>query len=121
MNSTRTLWNYIIGYVLSIGLTLVAYFVIVNPGWFNVAAVAGNMTVLEMILGLAVIQLIVQMLFFLHIGAAAGRGWRLGIFFSTLALVLIIVVGSIWIMNHLNYNMTPAQIDQYMQDQQGGF
>lgn len=115
-----TLASYVIGFVLSILLTLAAYMVV----YIHVNAnheIISHTVLISTVLVLAVTQLIVQLIFFLHLTSGSGRGWRIGIFISTLMLVLIIVIGSIWIMNHLNYNMTPAQIDQYMQDQQGGF
>lgn len=110
----------IAGFVLSILLTLGAY-IIVQIHVNSEHSVISHAVLIPAILALAVAQLIVQMLFFLHLGDESGPRWRLAAFISTIVFVLIIVVGSIWIMNHLNYNMTPAQIDQYMQDQQGGF
>ena len=34
-----------------------------------------------------------------------------------LGIVLIIVGGSVWIMNNLNYRMTPQQMEQYLKSQ----
>jgi cytochrome o ubiquinol oxidase subunit IV len=106
--------SYIAGFITSIVLTLAAYFTVVDGGMSAV-------TVLAIILALAVVQLVVQMFFFLHVGAQPGRNWKLTVFGSTLVLVLIIVIGSLWIMNHLNYNMmaNPAAMQQYINDQQG--
>lgn len=108
--------SYITGFITSIVLTLAAYFVVIRPTIFGSAS-----TTLIVILGFAVLQLIVQLIFFLHLAQQPGRRWKLTVFFSTLALVLLIIVGSIWIMEHLNYNMTPEQQVQYINDQQGGF
>lgn len=110
----ETLKSYTIGFILSLVLTLVAYDVVVDhffSGWGLVFV----------ILALAMAQLVIQLVFFLHLASEFGGRWKLAIFLSTVSLVLIIVIGSLWIMNHLNYNMTPAQMNQYMQDQQGGF
>lgn len=107
--------SYITGFVLSIVLTLAAYGVVVNPAYFH----ANSTTALVSILALAVVQLVVQMFFFLHIDAEPGRQWKLVVFVSTVGLLLLIVIGSLWIMNHLNYNMTPDQVSHYLQDQQG--
>jgi cytochrome o ubiquinol oxidase operon protein cyoD len=73
------------------------------------------------ILTLAVLQFIVQLFYFLHLGSETGPRWNLVVFLSTLGIVLILVVGSIWIMNHLNYNMmaSPSQMDSYIQSQDG--
>jgi cytochrome o ubiquinol oxidase operon protein cyoD len=115
-----TLKSYIAGFIASIVLTLAAYFAVVHPEYFHLPT---STAILVAILALAILQLIVQMLFFLHVGSEPGRNWKLTVFFSTLSLVLIIVIGSIWIMNHLNYNMmaSPTEMNQYIQDQQGGF
>jgi cytochrome o ubiquinol oxidase subunit IV len=109
--------SYIIGFALSIVLTLAAFFAVVSPASFHL----GSGAVLVTILVLAVVQLVVQMLFFLHLGSGAGARWRMGVFFATLGLVIIVVLGSLWIMNHLNYNMmmSPTQMQQYINDQQG--
>jgi cytochrome o ubiquinol oxidase subunit IV len=74
---------------------------------------------IPLILILAVAQLIVQLFFFLHLGSGSGKSWKIGALISTIILVLIIVLGSLWIMEHLNYNMTPDQMNQYIQNQQG--
>jgi|SRR5271168_1911430 len=107
-----TLKSYIVGFILSIVLTLLAYEAVVEHllfGW----------GLIFLILLLAFAQLVIQLVFFLNLSSKSGQRWKLTIFLFTAPLVLIIVVGSIWIMNHLNYNMTPAEVNQYMQDQQG--
>jgi cytochrome o ubiquinol oxidase operon protein cyoD len=59
----------------------------------------------------------VQLIFFLHIGEERGGRWKLLTFVFVLMTLGIIVVGSIWIMNNLNYNMSPAQVMKYIKDQ----
>ena len=110
----NALATYIIGFIISIGLTLAAFFAVLRPGFFNL----GSETVVVTILNLAILQLIVQMFFFLHIGKEHGPRWNLGVFISTLSLVLVIVVGSLWIMNNLNYSMTGSDMDTYMHSQE---
>lgn len=111
---------YVTGFVFSVALTLAAYYVVwihVNSGHEAIS----HTVLVALILSLAIVQLAVQALTFLHIGSESGPRWKLGAFLSTLGLILVIVCASIWIMYHLNYNMTPTQVDQYMQTQQGGF
>ena len=62
-----------------------------------------------------------RLYFFLHLGKETKPRWKLYVFGFMVSVVLIIVFGSIWIMNNLNYRMTPAQINQYMNSQGGGF
>jgi cytochrome o ubiquinol oxidase operon protein cyoD len=117
--------SYITGFVFSIVLTLGAFFVVLRPGFFSL----GSNGVIGTILALALVQLLVQLFFFLDLGQRPARsasgeftadGWKLIVFLSTISVVLILVVGSIWIMNHLNYNMmsmSPEEKDAYMLNQ----
>jgi cytochrome o ubiquinol oxidase operon protein cyoD len=107
-----TIRSYITGFGVSIILTLAAY-AIVTQHLFT------NLIVLYSIIILAVIQLVVQLFFFLHLGQESKPRWHLVFFLSTIGIILIVVIGSIWIMNHLNYNMTPKEMNQYIQSQDG--
>jgi cytochrome o ubiquinol oxidase operon protein cyoD len=73
------------------------------------------------ILALAIAQLFVQLIFFMHLADESGPRWKLGALISAVGIILIVVVGSIWIMNHLNYNMmaSPADMNTYIQSQDG--
>ena len=105
--------SYIVGFVLSVITTLVAYFFVVN-GTFPAAVL------LYVVAGLAVIQLVVQVVFFLHIGR--GSHWKLITFLFTAVFVVIVVVGTIWVMNNLNYNMmdmSSEEMQQYMEQNEG--
>lgn len=109
MNQIK-LKSYIIGFVSSVLLTLAAFFVTIRPGFFNL----GTSGIITAIMGFALIQFVVQALFFLHLGQESKPRWNLVVFFTTLFVILILVTGSIWIMNHLNYNMSPEQMNAYM-------
>lgn len=105
--------SYVVGFILSILTTLAAYLIVVHHIW-------PMATLVYIILGIAVVQLVVQLVFFLHIGR--GSQWKFITFIFAILTVLIVVVGTIWIMNNLNYNMmdmTPGQMQQYMQQHEG--
>lgn len=110
--------SYIIGFVLSVILTLLAYSLVVN-------GVLGGWNLIYALVGLAVVQLLVQLLFFLHLGRESEPRWNLLVFDFTLVVVIILVVGSLWIMNNLHYNMTPqdrpSDIRNELRRQPGGF
>ena len=109
--------SYLVGFIISIALTLAAFFIVLRPGFFH----AGAGAVVPIILVLAVAQLLVQLLCFLHIGNESGPRWKLVAFLSTASIVLIVIIGSIWIMSHLNYNMmaSPGDMSSYIQSQDG--
>ena len=69
---------------------------------------------------LAITQLLVQLVFFLHIDKERKPRWNLAVLLFAALIVFIIVGGSLWIMYHLNYNMSPQQMNQYMLQQDGG-
>jgi cytochrome o ubiquinol oxidase subunit IV len=103
---------YAFGFISSLALTLASYFAVVNKMWSGTA-------LLILIFVLAFIQLFIQMIFFLHMGDK-GERWKLSTYLVTVGGVLLIVVGSIWIMTHLNENMmaSPELMHQYIEDQQ---
>lgn len=102
--------KYIFGFVASVGLTLTAYVLVSNGS-------ASKNTIVALISGLAVVQFLVQMFFFLHLGEERRPRWKLMVAGLMLGFVLLIVFGSIWVMNNLNYRMTPEQMNQYLKSQ----
>ena len=106
---------YIIGFVLSVELTLLAYWAVVGGAYQAGFTIA-------IIIGLAILQLFVQLLFFLHLGEEMRPRWRLVTLGFGILVVFIIVFGSLWIMDNLNYNMmhSPQEAEEYI-ERQGGF
>lgn len=90
--------SYIFGFILSIILTLVPYYIVVNHV-FDTPIVAISITVL------AILQLLVQVIFFLHLNSESKPRWNLMAFNFTVLVVAILVAGSLWIMVNLNYHM----------------
>lgn len=95
--------SYVAGFVLSIILTLVAYGLVSQnyvQGWTAVYTLSA----------LAVIQLLVQLLFFLHLSRHGETHTRLMLFDFTLVVVIIVVAGTLWIMHNLHYNAEPIEV-----------
>ena len=112
---TATTKSYVLGFIYSVILTLSAYFLVVNKvfsGW----------TVAFIILALAVLQLFVQLFYFLHLDQEKKPRWNMITFFFAVQTVLIVVLGSIWIMVNLNYHnshkRTPDQVEKYIEEQE---
>jgi cytochrome o ubiquinol oxidase operon protein cyoD len=59
---------------------------------------------------LAVMQLLAQLLFFLHLGAAPEQRNNTVIFLLTTLLIATVVAGSLWVMHNANVNMMPTQM-----------
>lgn len=96
-----TMKSYVIGFVLSLVFTLIPYYLVVNK------TVSGTALLLT-ILGFAVMQAIIQITFFLHLGRGPKPKWNLFFFASTVGIILVVVGGSIVIINNLHYNMQPS-------------
>jgi cytochrome o ubiquinol oxidase operon protein cyoD len=102
--------KYVLGFVLSVILTLTAYLLVTH--------MTDNKNVTVAVIScLALVQFIVQMVFFLHIGEEKKPRWKRLVMWFMLGIVFLIVAGSIWIMNNLNYRMSPQQMEQYMKSQ----
>lgn len=91
--------NYLIGFVLSVILMLVIY-------WLVGHHVLPTQSLYTAIAVFAVVQLIVQVLFFLRLNARTDSSrWDLISFLFTILIIAIVVVGTLWIMYNLNYYM----------------
>lgn len=104
--------TYSVGFILSVMLTAEA-FLAVSKRIF-----AGGQLV-AFVTALAVAQLLVQLIFFLHLGRESKPRWNLTVFLFMLLVLGIVVIGSLWIMHNLNYNMMPHEVDQYIHQEEG--
>lgn len=112
--------SYATGFIWSLILTVTAAALVAMHIYFG-HNIISHQTLIPSIFALAALQAIIQLACFLQLGSGKRQGWKLGVFISTAGLIVIIVIGSIWIMDHLNYHMAPDQINHYLQDQGGGF
>ncbi len=90
-----TLKSYIIGFFVSLILTGASFSLVIT-------GVFAGPTLVYTIVGLALVQAIVQLLFFMHMGHEDKPRWETGVFLFMVMILLIIVVGSLWIMYDLN-------------------
>jgi cytochrome o ubiquinol oxidase operon protein cyoD len=111
-----TLATYVVGFILSVLLTLLAFWLI---GTHRLHGGAG----LFAIFSLALLQFIVQVLCFLHLAEDRRPRYKLLAFVSMVVVVIILAGGSLWIMNNLNYHMmaplSPSQQKQYLHTNEG--
>ena len=99
-----TLRGYLTGFVLAAVLTVI-------PFWLVMDNVLGNSGLTALvILSLGAVQMVVHMVYFLHMSPSAEGGWSLLALIFTLIVVVIALAGSLWVMYHLNTNMMPDMI-----------
>jgi len=90
--------TYLIGFSLAIVLTIIP-FVLVMTGALPKTAT------LVIILIFAASQIMVHLVYFLHLNTSSEQHWNLLAAVYTLIILVILVGASIWIMYHLNANM----------------
>jgi cytochrome o ubiquinol oxidase operon protein cyoD len=96
-----SLHGYLLGFALAAILTAIPFF-IVMANVFSSSRVTGLV-----LLALAIVQIVVHVIYFLHVDFQSEGGWNMLSIVFTLVLVVIALSGSIWIMYHLDHNMMP--------------
>jgi cytochrome o ubiquinol oxidase operon protein cyoD len=99
-----TLKGYMTGFGLAALLTIIPFWLVMS-GAFAKSGPAD-----ALILFLAGIQIVVHMVYFLHMNGKSEGGWNMLALVFTIVLVVITLSGSIWIMFHLNDNMMPSSM-----------
>ncbi|MGQ9368296.1 cytochrome o ubiquinol oxidase subunit IV [Azospirillum sp. ST 5-10] len=98
-----TLGSYLTGFGLSVVLTAI-------PFWLVMSGALDPARTAVAILGLGAVQIIVHMVYFLHMNSRSEGGWTMLALIFTLILVVITLAGSLWVMHHLNTNMMPGMM-----------
>jgi len=109
-----SLKDYAIGFILSVILTAI-------PFWLVMAKVFDkSSTTAIVVLAFAAVQVVVHMVYFLHMNNRVEGGWSMLSTVFTIVLLVIVLAGSIWVMFHMNKNMMPSMGNDVhnMQDMQ---
>ena len=87
--------SYVLGYILCLLLTAVAFLMATpqNTVW---------------IIAFGILQIGVQLFLFFHLHTERKPHWNLIVFLFMLLVMVILVVGSLWIMANLDYRMMPV-------------
>jgi cytochrome o ubiquinol oxidase operon protein cyoD len=101
-----TLKGYLTGFGLSVVLTAIPFWLVMTD------ALGNNQATAVAILVLAAIQIVVHMVYFLHMTPSAEGGWSMMALIFTIVMVVITLTGSLWVMYHLNANMMPMDPSQ---------
>ena len=90
--------HYMIGFILSVILTIIPFGMVMAGGF-------GRGIVMAVIAITAVAQVLVQLVYFLHMNSSSEQRWNVIAFIYTVLCIAVLLVGSVWIMNYLHYNM----------------
>ena len=99
-----SLKSYAIGFVLSVILTAIPFWLVMGKVFDKSSITAA------ILLGFAAVQIVVHMIYFLHMNTKSEGGWNMLALIFTIVLVVIVLSGSIWVMYHLNHNMMPGMM-----------
>ena len=94
--------GYLMGFLLSAVLTAIPFWLVMT------GALQDKQAAVLIVIGLAVIQILVHTICFLHLNTRSEGGWTLMAYIFTAVIVLIVITGSLWIMYHINGNMMPT-------------
>lgn len=87
--------SYLIGFLLSLALTVTSFLIVIYKP-------ISDEYLVYTILFLGLTQAIIQLIFFLHLGKEEKPRWETWIFLFMVLILVIIVAGTLWIMNDLN-------------------
>lgn len=103
-----SLRGYLTGFALAAILTIIPFWLVMGH------VVANKQLLILIILVLAVVQIFVHIVYFLHLDTRSESGWNMMAFIFTAVLVIIVLGASIWVMYNENANMMPMS-PQYQQ------
>ena len=97
-----TLRGYLTGFALAVLLTAIPFWLVMG------GVLPGKQLTAVVVMGFAAVQIVVHMVYFLHMNTRVEEGWNLTALVFTTILVVITLAGSMWVMFHLNTNMMPS-------------
>ncbi|AXB75106.1 cytochrome o ubiquinol oxidase subunit IV [Novosphingobium sp. P6W] len=100
--------EYVVGFLLSVVLTAIPFWLVMT------GAIPDKQTTALVIMAFAIVQIVVHMIYFLHMNTKSENGWTVMALIFTIVIVVIALSGSLWVMYHLNHNMMPMSHDMDM-------
>ena len=90
--------GYLAGFILAVVLTAASFWLVLHGGFARETALLG-------LAALAAVQIVVHLVFFLHMNSSSGQRWNVTAFGFTVMTVLIVIVGTLWVMHNVGMNM----------------
>lgn len=91
--------QYTIGFIVSVLLTIVPFYMAMHPADFSRGTIIATIAIT------AVAQILVQLVFFLHMNSSSEQRWNVIAFIYTILTIAVLLIGSVWVMNYLHFNM----------------
>jgi cytochrome o ubiquinol oxidase operon protein cyoD len=103
-----TLKGYVTGFILAVILTAIPFWLVMHK------SIDSSATMGFVLLGIAAVQVVVHMIYFLHMDGKVEGGWSMLAMLFTIMVVVIMLSGSLWVMYHMNHNMIPGMMPAEM-------
>lgn len=87
--------SYVVGFILSLFLTILSFTLVTEE------LLIGS-TLVYTLTALAIFQAVIQIIFFLHLGHEDYPQWETLVFSFMILVLLVIALGTLWIMYDLN-------------------
>lgn len=100
-----TAGEYVKGFILAVILTVIPFWLVMN------GVIEDRATAVLVLGGFAVVQILVHMVFFLHMNGKLQGGWTMMSTIFSIVFIAITVVGTLWVMFHMNTNMMPSHAE----------
>ncbi|AMP00081.1 cytochrome o ubiquinol oxidase subunit IV [Collimonas arenae] len=105
-----TVKSYVTGFVLAVILTAIPFWLVMGK------VIDKSSTTGIVLLAFGAVQIVVHMIYFLHMNTKSEGGWTMLAMLFTVMVVGIMLSGSLWVMYHLNHNMMPGMTPASMQE-----
>ena len=86
--------SYVVGFILSVVLTVAAFGVVMGPTESIIAIAV-----------LAFIQILVHLVFFLHMNTSSSQRWNVVAFGFTVMVAVIVIGGTLWVLHNVGAHM----------------
>jgi cytochrome o ubiquinol oxidase operon protein cyoD len=91
-------FGYVAGFVLAVLLTAAAFGLVMG----GMLPVQSAMAVLAV---LAFVQIVVHLVFFLHLNTSSGQRWNVMALCYTAVAAIVLIGGTMWVMHNVSMNM----------------
>ncbi|WP_404299487.1 cytochrome o ubiquinol oxidase subunit IV [Alicycliphilus denitrificans] len=105
--------DYVKGFILAVILTVI-------PFWLVMGNVIQDRTTTVLVLGIfAMVQVVVHMVYFLHMNGKIQGGWTMLSTIFTVVFLAVAIVGTLWVMFHMNAQMMAPHANPMAAQHQG--
>ena len=93
--------DYVKGFILAVILTAIPFYLVMN----NV--ITDRSTAVAVLGIFAIVQVLVHMVYFLHMNGKIQGGWTMLSTIFTVIFLAIAISGTLWVMHNMNTHMMP--------------